>query len=23
MNVPGAWYLTVGALMFCIGAIGL
>ena len=23
MNVPGAWYLAVGALMFCIGAIGL
>ena len=23
MNVPGAWYLTIAALMFCIGAIGL
>src|SRR3979411_2740835 len=23
MKVPGAWYLTVAALMFCIGAIGL
>ena len=23
MSVPGAWYLTVAALMFCIGAIGL
>ena len=23
MKVPGAWYLTVAALMFCIGAVGL
>ncbi len=23
MKVPGAWYLTVAALLFCIGAIGL
>ena len=23
MKVPGAWYLAVAALMFCIGAIGL
>src|SRR3954464_14264194 len=23
MNVPGSYYLTVAALMFCIGAIGL
>jgi NADH-quinone oxidoreductase subunit K len=23
VKVPGAWYLTVAALMFCIGAVGL
>jgi NADH-quinone oxidoreductase subunit K len=23
MKVPGAWYLAVAAVMFCIGAIGL
>ena len=23
MNVPGSYYLTVAAIMFCIGAVGL
>jgi NADH-quinone oxidoreductase subunit K len=23
MNVPGAWYLLLGALLFSIGAVGL
>jgi NADH-quinone oxidoreductase subunit K len=23
MSVPGAWYLTVGAVLFTIGAVGL
>jgi NADH-quinone oxidoreductase subunit K len=23
MKVPGAWYLLVAAIMFCIGAVGL
>ncbi len=23
MSVPGAWYLTLAAIIFCIGAVGL
>ncbi len=23
MTVPGAWYLTLAAIIFCIGAVGL